>query len=243
MKSTPLQVRSKIRQSLQPFFYSFGISKYCKQSLAGLDNLLEQYIDYKSGFFVEAGANDGLKQSNTYYLEAVKGWRGILIEPVRDLYYKCKQNRPNSICINAALVSSDYGASHVELEYADLMTCVSSSSENYEFDHDHVLLGKQIQSIASDAPKQVRAKALTLTNIFENYQLKRIDFMSLDLEGYEIEALRGLDLERYGPSWLLIEVRNLPSLEKVLDGLYQVEAELTSNEKYKDILFRKCFES
>ena len=43
-----------------------------KPALNGLDNKLEGYLNYKNGFFIEAGANDGYSQSNTNYLEKKK---------------------------------------------------------------------------------------------------------------------------------------------------------------------------
>tara|TARA_B110000971_G_scaffold92883_1_gene95558 strand:- start:1886 stop:2080 length:195 start_codon:yes stop_codon:yes gene_type:complete len=47
-------------------------------------------------------------QSNTAFFEKELGWRGILIEPSLKGYEKCKINRPNSVCLNYACVSSDY---------------------------------------------------------------------------------------------------------------------------------------
>lgn len=52
-------------------------------SLNGLDEKLAPYLNFKGGIFIEAGANNGIRQSNTYYLEAVRGWKGILVEPVQ----------------------------------------------------------------------------------------------------------------------------------------------------------------
>jgi len=56
-------------------------------------NMLK-YIDYPNGFFIEAGANDGIAQSYTYELEK-NGWRGILIEPSSEAFENCMLNRSN----------------------------------------------------------------------------------------------------------------------------------------------------
>ena len=56
-----------------------GIRRYSRLALDGLDAKLEQHLDFDGGFFVEAGANDGLTQSNTYYFERWRGWRGLLV--------------------------------------------------------------------------------------------------------------------------------------------------------------------
>jgi len=48
-------------------------------------------LNYDSGFFIEAGANDGLKFSNTYLYEIEKGWKGLLVEPNHSQYVECKK--------------------------------------------------------------------------------------------------------------------------------------------------------
>jgi hypothetical protein len=66
---------------------------------------LKKFLNFKNGFFLEVGAYDGLLFSNTVDLEINLNWRGILIEPDFNQYIKCVKNRPNSIVVNAALVS------------------------------------------------------------------------------------------------------------------------------------------
>ena len=73
-----------------------------------LQNKLNEIMNKRNGFFIELGANDGLKQSNTAFFEKEMGWNGILIEPSLEGYEKCKINRKNSICLNYACVSNDY---------------------------------------------------------------------------------------------------------------------------------------
>ena len=67
------------------------------------------YLNYGDGFYVELGANDGISQSNTLYLEKNLNWRGVLVEPNNRNYLKCVQNRSelNAIFHNAC-VSFNY---------------------------------------------------------------------------------------------------------------------------------------
>ena len=65
------------------------ISKY--QGLHGLDQRLQKYLNYKNGFYVELGANNGVLQSNTLFFEKFKGWTGVLVEPVLHNFFECKK--------------------------------------------------------------------------------------------------------------------------------------------------------
>ena len=56
-----------------------------------LDIKLEKYLNFSNGFFIELGAHDGITQSNTYYYEKNKNWRGVLIEPTPKLFKMCKK--------------------------------------------------------------------------------------------------------------------------------------------------------
>jgi hypothetical protein len=50
-------------------------------SLNNIDKKMLKYLNFDNGYFIECGANDGIRQSNTLYYEKEKGWRGVLIEP------------------------------------------------------------------------------------------------------------------------------------------------------------------
>ena len=74
-----------------------------------LDDKLLQYLNYKNGFYIECGANDGIFQSNTLKLEKQYNWKGLLIEASPSGYEKCLINRSKeNIILNNALVSFDY---------------------------------------------------------------------------------------------------------------------------------------
>ena len=78
--------------------------------------LAEKILDFftsmeiKNGFFLEAGASNGIWQSNSYYLENILAWNGILVEPNKNMFESCVENRKNlkNHFYNCALVSDDY---------------------------------------------------------------------------------------------------------------------------------------
>lgn len=72
----------------------------------GLDSVLKRWLGFPFGFYIEAGGNNGLMQSNSLLFDRFFGWNGLLIEPSPSAYAQCKANRPNAIVENFALVSS-----------------------------------------------------------------------------------------------------------------------------------------
>src|SRR5688500_12891393 len=103
---------------------SFGLNE--------LDVKLKPYLDFEGGFFIEAGANDGLRQSNTCYFEKYRGWRGLLVEPIPEKARQCRKNRPNSIVEQCALVPFDFPHDTIELRSCNLMSVVKGAMKTEE---------------------------------------------------------------------------------------------------------------
>ena len=86
---TPRQIWRILRRRA---FEACGSSKYSRPSFNALDRKFEKFLDFDGGFFIEAGANDGFEQSNTYHLERWRGWSGVLVEPIPELYRASVKN-------------------------------------------------------------------------------------------------------------------------------------------------------
>lgn len=155
-----------------------------------LDKKLDILFNKKyNGFFIELGANDGLNQSNTAFFEKYRGWKGVLVEPSLIAFEKCVKNRPNSYCFNAACVSDDYTNEYISGDFnGNLMSSID---------------GKRLNN-SSD----IKVKATTLEKILNTLNPEKIDLLSLDTEGYELPILKGLNLNKYRPIYLLIEIYN-----------------------------------
>ena len=83
-----------------------GRSRHSRPALFDMDRKLQAYLP-DGGFFIEAGAYDGFRQSTTYYLEKFRGWSGLLVEPIPELARAASKERSVPV-INAALVSKDF---------------------------------------------------------------------------------------------------------------------------------------
>lgn len=200
-------------------------------ALNDLDLKLEPFCSFRNGFFIEVGANDGVAQSNTLFFEKYKGWKGLLIEAVPELAAKCKINRPRCIVENCALVSFDFSEADAELRYCNLMSLVKGALKSEQAELDHVKKGCEIQGIASH---RLMVPARTLTSVLEQYKITNIDLLSLDVEGYELNVLKGIDFEKYRLKLLLIEARFRDEIDLFLRPIYDPVAELSDH----DVLYK-----
>jgi FkbM family methyltransferase len=195
-----------------------------RPALHGMDTRLEAILGKDGGYFVEAGANDGYQQSNTYALERIRGWRGVLVEPVPDLYREAVRERPGAHVFNCALVAADYPEPAVTLRYGGLMTIVGG-----EGDRDWVAAA---HSVAQEQPEHAfTVPARTLSSLLDEVGAPEVDLLSLDVEGYEPHVLAGLDLDRHAPRYVLVEIRDPATgrhpIEAVLGERYSVAEQLS----------------
>ena len=195
--------------------------------LDGLDLKIAEYVDFEGGFYVEAGANDGYAQSNTFHLERQRGWSGVLVEAIPELAHKCARRRPRSSVVNCALVADDFTEKTIPVRYAGLMSLVDGAQGDTDAERRHVLDGLAVQGLAQTYTVEVVARTLTSV-LVEHSAPPVIDLLSLDVEGYEINVLRGLDFARFRPRIMVIEARFEAEVEAfVIDQGYEQRAQLS----------------
>ena len=199
----------------------------------GMDGELDRRFGSTPGFFVEAGAYDGFLQSNTYFLERARGWRGVLVEPVPLLAREAQLERPASTVVNAALVAADHPEPELRLRYAGTMTVVADE------DGADSWAQEAQRNMALDEPThEFTVQARTLSSILDEVRAPPIDLLSLDVEGYEPQVLGGLDLSRHAPRLILVEVElrtRREEVEALLSDFYGDPAQFSPN----DLLFER----
>ena len=179
-------------------FEALGSERYSRPALHHMDRALEAYLPSNPGVFLEAGAHDGYTQSNTYFLERHRGWSGILVEPAPTLFAKAAKRRSRSRVFECALVGPENVGS-VTIQFGDLTSTTLD-------DADHAELGLATSGLSGYA---TTVPARTLSDVITDAGVDRIDFMVLDLEGREIEALRGLDHARHHVELILVEMLDM----------------------------------
>lgn len=204
--------------------------------LNGLDKKIEAYIGYDGGYFVELGANDGVSQSNTLYFEKYRGWRGLLVEPAPHNYLQCRANRSAANSIHcAACVSFAYKAEFVRIAYSNLMSTPLGLATDISDPLAHAQSGRAFLGQSEDI-FEYGAVARTLNDLLVTAGApKSIDFLSLDVEGAELEVLQGVDHGVFRFKFILVECRDFNRMQ---DFLVAVDYAFVEKLSEQDYLFR-----
>ena len=185
---------------LKVFLKSFTHKKI-SYSYGGIDSLiLHIFKNQKNGFYLDIGCGHPIKNNNTYLLNK-KGWRGINIdldEENIDLFNSYRKKDVNL----ATAVSDKEG--ETELYFYHSKSALNTiSKENADFQKAKVSKIKKI-------------KTQTINKIIENSPFKdrKIDFLSVDVEGSELSILKNFDFTKYSPKVIVVEYLDL-SLKKL----------------------------
>ena len=226
LKSLTPPILWKLFKKMKPERKYYGLND--------LDKKMEKYLNYRGGYFVELGSNNGVNQSNTYFYEKKKNWNGILIEPVLHNYLECRKNRSSKnkfFC--CACVSEQFNNSSVEMIYSDLMTIPINLESDIVNKVKHANHSNTIREPEKRIdPVKFIVKARTLTDIFEEANApRRMDFLSLDVEGAEIEVLKGINFNKYNFKYILVETRNLETISTFLKKYkYKIKDKLSHHD-------------
>jgi len=153
----------------------------------------------KDGFYVDVGANHPTIHSVTKRFYDM-GWTGINIEPNRHLFDLLKLERPRDRNLNTGI--SDKPGSLILRAYtkADGLSTFSKEMQN-----DYVKSKDKI----TDEYKDYKVYVVTLKDIFEENKVKTINFMKIDVEGFEYEVIKSNDWNKYRPEVICIEANHI----------------------------------
>ena len=163
------------------------------------------------GFFLEIGADDGIRFSNCKFFEETLNWKGIAIEARKAAYDKLVKNR-NCICLNNCLSDIEEETDFLELKGYG----IGLSGLINKYDPRHVKrIERDVQNVKHEGRSIVKLQTVKLSSILEKYDITNIDFLSIDTEGSELDILKVLDFNKYNIDVITIEDNyNDPNLMK-----------------------------
>jgi hypothetical protein len=173
-------------QAANPAFQSFCLNalqtghaaSQFSQDMWLFHNIFKKYaLANRTGFYVDSGANHWRDMSNTFFYDVCLGWKGVCVEP-----------------------SAQYHDGLLKHRSCDLVpTCIAASTSSVHLSGEgtHVVQGGDLQCLSLEAMLGQRFK-----NDKGQYE---IDLWSLDVEGYELNVLSGLNFSNVNISVLLVE--------------------------------------
>ena len=189
-----LNMFKKMIDYISIFKRKFKYKKY-SYSFNGVD-LLVDYIfkNKKNGFYLDIGAQHPVSNNNTYLLFK-KGWNGINIDLDEKNINLFKLARPNDVNLNFAISDSE---KEVDLFFYHDASPINTLSKNVS----------NFQKAKVSKIKKIKTKILN--NVLEGLSPKNhIDYMNIDVEGHEVQVLKGFNIAKYKPSVISIEYLDL----------------------------------
>jgi FkbM family methyltransferase len=165
--------------------------RHLMRSQHGEDLALYSRFPKSSGFYVEVGALDGVELSNTHYFEHALNWRGVLVEANPLKAEECRINRPQSTVAAVAVTSPDQANGTLPFSVAvgfEALSTLNLTSWAKEI-LDRAASEREISIQNIDVPTRTLDSVLSEAGCPPDF-----DFMTIDIEGYEVPALRGFSL-------------------------------------------------
>jgi FkbM family methyltransferase len=179
----------------------YAVKSYAQE---GEDLILSRIFNNKlNGFYVDVGAHHPHRFSNTN-LFYIKGWNGINIEPNPNSFFAFCKLRPRDINLQVGISTERGYLRYYSYDEQALNTFDKNTVSNLE------LTTYKLQ-------ETLEIPVERLDYLLDKYlpSDQTIDFLTIDVEGFDFQVLQSNDWTKYKPKCVLVEVRNL-SLEKVL---------------------------
>jgi FkbM family methyltransferase len=152
----------------------------------------------KKGVFCDIGGNHPLTINNTKYFEEL-GWKGYVFEPLPQMKKMWRKHRPDAKLFPFALSDNEgeviFSVVKNETGWEDMLSFVKETRDiEYKYE-------------AMDIVVQTRI----LKNVCEEEGITHIDYMSIDVEGHELNVLKGIDFDKVRVNVLTIENNSEPN--------------------------------
>ena len=166
--------------------------------------VLSQLNMKKNGYFVEIGATNGVYLSNTFMLEKIFNWDGLLVEPAKTWHRELKEMRKCSIDLRCVLDNRSSPVTFTEVNDSEYSTIEAfKSSDSHE---------NKRQKINS----KYTVETVSLTQLLVDHNSpEKIDYISIDTEGSEYEILKSFDFSKYSIECITIEHNNTKNKELI----------------------------
>ena len=164
-------------------------------SQEGEDRVLSRFLEgRKAGFYVDVGAHHPIRFSNTF-LFYERGWRGINIEPSPNAIGQFNRKRRRDINVEKGVGETPEELTYYMFDDPALNTFDKALMQERETQTPYRVVGTTRVMVE-------RLETLLRENLPQG---QMIDFMSVDVEGFDLQVLHSNDWRRYRPEFVLVE--------------------------------------
>ena len=149
------------------------------------------FSDKKTGFYIDVGAQHPLYDSVTKAFYD-RGWHGINIEPVKEYYELLAKERERDLNLNLAVGETEAELDFFELEGTGLSTFDRATAERLSQEEGYKINNYQVPIVK-------------LADICQQHLNCQIDFLKIDVEGWEEKVILGNDWSRFRPTIIILE--------------------------------------
>lgn len=175
--------------TVKGYFYRRFRTSFSK---SGEDLQLWQLLKKTSGFYLDIGSHHPVLGNNSYFFY-LRGWNGICIEPNEIFQKLYAELRSRDVFIQAGVGAQNEIKNYYQLESDQRNTFSTKYIDKFKL-HDQVIHQRKIE-------------VFTLEFLLNKYDLlgAEIDFISIDVEGAELDVLHGNDWDLVRPRYILCE--------------------------------------
>ncbi len=170
--------------------------------------LKEIFGERTDGYCVEIGAHDGLTGSASYPFEK-RGWQCLLVEPIPESVEEIRKHR-SCVVVNCAVSDKEGTATFGVANGAEAMSTLDLTPSHLEW-----------IKRAGGTVTEITVRTTTLNKLLEEAAFPEIQFITIDVEGHEMEVLNGFTLEMHKPRIVIIEdnsVNGNPRVARHMSG-------------------------
>lgn len=167
--------------------------------------ILEFFENRKQGTFLDIGASHPFRISNTYLLYQ-NGWRGVCVDPIPYFEGLYRRWRPEDVFVNTGV-----GAKNGKLRYFELVPSVLST-------FDEKLMRELVNVNRATLARTYDVEVVGINDLLASRFGCAPDFLSIDVEGLDLEILAAIDFERYRPRLICVEY----NIEPVKNGMLKI---------------------
>ena len=171
----------------------------------------------RQGVFLECRAADRERLSNSLFFELHRNWTGILIE-ANPLFHRALLSKNRNAYVVRSCLSTTLKPQTVEFKLADLGGGIYSKMHNATVRQFHL-----------DNKPSIDIQCFPLTSITAALGIQHVDYLSLDVEGAELDILSTVDWTQLSVDVMTLEYR------KNTDKLKQLRSLLTSNGTFTEV--------